>query len=220
MKTIEEVRLQNARTLLARYKTLSEFANVLDRSATQISRVMGKNPSKTIGSKLARHIESCTSMQTGWLDLDHSRTVNAAYPKENHPLTTIPIREVPIISWVQAGSFCSSETQVLPADSEMIFCPTVGASERTFALRVVGDSMTSPYGRSYPEGTIIFVDPLKEATIGKRVVARTIKGHTFKQLAENEFGERYLKPLNPSHQPILEDGIEICGVVIGSYNPE
>lgn len=220
MKTIEEVRLQNARTLLARYKTLSEFANILDRSATQISRILGKNPTKTIGSKLARHIENCTNVQTGWLDLDHLRTQATISEINPSPLTTIPIREVPIISWVQAGSFCSSETQVLPTDSEMIFCPTKGASERTFALRVVGDSMTSPYGRSYPEGTIIFVDPLKEASIGKRVVARTIKGHTFKQLAENEFGEKYLKPLNASHQPIMEEDIEICGVVIGSYNPE
>ena len=220
MKTIEEVRLLNARTLLARYKTLSEFANVLDRSATQISRVMGKNPTKTIGSKLARHIERCTSMQTGWLDLDHSRAANTVDQKEAYSPTTTPVREVPIISWVQASIFCCSEPQVIPTNSEMIFCPALGASERTFALRVVGDSMTNPYGRSYPEGTIIFVDPLKEASVGKRVLAKTIKGHTFKQLAENEYGEKYLKPLNPSYRPILEDGIEVCGVVIGSYNPE
>ncbi|PSU90894.1 Cro/Cl family transcriptional regulator [Photobacterium kishitanii] len=134
--------------------------------------------------------------------------------------TPVKARFVPIISWVQAGDFCSSETQVLPYDCDMILCPEPSASDKTFALRVVGDSMTAPFGRTYPEGTIIFVDPDKEPSVGKRVVARTAKGQTFKQLAHNEFGELYLKPLNPAHHPIFEKDIHICGVVIGSYNPE
>lgn len=140
--------------------------------------------------------------------------------KHKHELHIVSARQVPIISWVQAGDFCSSETQVLPHDCEMILCPEPSASDRTFALRVVGDSMTAPYGRSYPEGTIIFVDPKKEAFPGMRVVAGTNRGFTFKQLVENEFGELYLKPLNPSHQPLFDTEIHICGVVIGSYTPE
>ncbi len=80
--------------------------------------------------------------------------------------------------------------------------------------------MTAPYGKSYPEGTIIYVDPEKEAIPGKRVIARTEYGHTFKELAINDFGERYLKALNPHHQPIFGEGIEICGVVIGCYSGE
>lgn len=125
--------------------------------------------------------------------------------------------EVPIISWVQAGAFCNSESQVPPQDCDTILCPNKSASSRTFALRVVGDSMTAPYGKSYPEGAIIYVDPDKEALPGKRVIARTDQGHTFKELAVNELGERYLKALNPHHQPIFGEGIEICGVVVGSY---
>ncbi|WP_217516869.1 LexA family protein [Vibrio metschnikovii] len=127
---------------------------------------------------------------------------------------------VPLVSWVQAGAFCNSETQVLPYDCEMILCPNEHASNRTFALRVVGDSMTAPYGRTYPEGTVIFVDPEKVAEPHMRVIAKTDQGYTFKQLEENELGQRYLKPLNPHHQPIFDGGIEICGVVIGSYMPE
>lgn len=127
---------------------------------------------------------------------------------------------VPLISWVKAGEFCNSETQVSPYDCEMILCPNKSASRRTFALKVVGDSMTSPYGRSYPEGTIIFVDPEKVAEPGMRVIAKTSEGHTFKQLAVNEFGAYYLKPLNPQHLPIFEKNIELCGVVIGGYTPD
>ncbi|WP_417536371.1 LexA family protein [Methylophaga sp.] len=132
----------------------------------------------------------------------------------------VKARLVPLISWVQAGQFCPSDTQVLPQDCEMIMCPSPNASEQTYALRVVGDSMTAPHGRSYPEGMIIFVDKKKVPEVGKRVVARTQKGYTFKQLAENEYGEWYLKALNPQFPPIVEDNIEIDGVVIGSYDPE
>lgn len=130
------------------------------------------------------------------------------------------VHKAPLISWVQAGDFCNSETQVSPYDCELIPCPNKKASKRTFALTVVGDSMTSPYGRSYPEGTIIFVDPEKIAEPNMRVIAKADSGYTFKQLQINEMGQRYLKPLNPHHQPIFDEKLEICGVVIGSYTQD
>ncbi|HIF9513887.1 TPA: LexA family protein [Photobacterium damselae] len=151
---------------------------------------------------------------------DDNQTFSITPIKPDINTMSVQARFVPIISWVQAGDFCSSETQILPYDCDMILCPEPSASNKTFALRVVGDSMTAPFGRTYPEGTIIFVDPEKEAVVGNRVVARTTKGQTFKQLAQNEFGELYLKPLNPAYHPIFETDIYICGVVIGSYNPE
>lgn len=140
--------------------------------------------------------------------------------REGESSYAVEMYQVPLVSWVQAGDFCNPDARHDYEDYEMIVCPEKSVSEKAFALRVVGDSMTSPFGRSYPEGTIIFIDPHRGAQPGQRVVARTEKGHTFKELAMNEFGEHYLKPLNPSHQPIFGPGIEICGVVVGSYNPE
>ncbi|WP_026469720.1 LexA family protein [Aliivibrio logei] len=213
MKTIEEIRRANARDLAKDAGGNSAFAEHIDRSPTQVSRFMGKGATREIGSKLARHIEYCFSKDEGWLDKEHysekcSSTTNALKSKT---------LEIPILSWVQAGAFCNSESQVIPQDCDTILCPNKSASKSTFALRVVGDSMTSPYGRTYPEGTIIYVDPEQEPASGKRVVARTEQGHTFKELAINEFGEYYLKALNPHHQPIFDKGIEVCGIVIGSY---
>lgn len=143
--------------------------------------------------------------------------ISTPYKSDVRPVKAL---RVPILSWVQAGTFCNSESQVLPYDCDMILCPVPDASDRTFALRVIGDSMTAPYGRSYPDGTVIFVDPEEEAAPGKRVVARADQGYTFKELAINELGERYLKALNPHHKPIFDKGIEVCGVVIGSFTPE
>lgn len=91
-----------------------------------------------------------------------------------------------------------------------------------FALTVEGDSMTSPYPgqRSYPHGTIIYVDPEKHPTNGARVIARVSGEQTFKLYVEDA-GRKYLKPINPTYDKIeIVDETNICGVVIGSYLPE
>ncbi|MGU5543311.1 LexA family protein [Aeromonas veronii] len=147
---------------------------------------------------------------------------------QNTELVPIPasaIRMVPLISWVQAGGFCTTEQPELPADDyEAYACPNPKAGPRTFALKVRGDSMTNAIGggRSYPEGTIIFVDPDHPASAGQRVVACLEDGGcTFKELAENEMGRQYLRAINPRYTISDHDHpAKICGVVIGSYLPE
>lgn len=74
MKSIEEIRLDNARTLAKGYRTLSEFAHKIERSPTQVSRFMGKNPTKKIGSLIARDIEAKLSLAPSYLDNDHSKS--------------------------------------------------------------------------------------------------------------------------------------------------
>lgn len=126
---------------------------------------------------------------------------------------------VPIISWVQAGSWEEATDTFHPGDADKYMQCPAPHSGQTFALRVEGDSMTSPTGKSYPSGAIIFVDPEQRggASPGDRVIAK-IKGDdkvTFKQLAEDRQG-MYLKPLNPSHEPIYGE-FSILGKVIGMW---
>lgn len=132
------------------------------------------------------------------------------------------LKMVPLISWVQAGSWC--ETQNVEAhDAEMwLPCP-VSISKAGFALRVVGDSMTSPGpGRSYPAGCIIFVDPELAPNNGDRVIATLPSSNeaTFKVLAADA-GKQFLKPINPQY-PIIEltEETQICGKVVGTFTPE
>jgi len=135
------------------------------------------------------------------------------------------LKLIPVISWVQAGQFAEVIDNFAPGDAdEWIPCPTPGASPPTYALKVIGDSMTNPYPgqRSYPEGTVIFVDPNKPYENGSRVIAKDpISGEaTFKQYIEDA-GHRYLKPLNTQYKIIEITGeTYICGVVIGSYQNE
>jgi len=128
---------------------------------------------------------------------------------------------VPLISYVQAGAWCRAIDNYIPGDAEMwLPCPSTHGPH-TYALRVRGDSMTGPYigMKTYPDGSIIYVDPEKEITNGCRVIAKLIDIDevTFKEYREDA-GKRLLKPLNPQY-PIQEitENVIICGVIVGQY---
>jgi SOS-response transcriptional repressor LexA len=89
----------------------------------------------------------------------------------------------------------------------------VDVRRHTFALRVQGDSMISHSVNSFPEGSILIVEPDLEALPGDFVIAKNELGETtFKQLVKDS-GAFYLKPLN-SRYPIAPLGSsEIIGVV-------
>ncbi len=121
---------------------------------------------------------------------------------------------VPVISWVQAGAFCSNGDIPLPEEVDERIPSPVRVGDRAYAVRVKGDSMVSrDGGRSYPEGTVLIVDPDVDPDAGKRVVARIGDETTFKELVRDA-GQWFLKPLNPQYNmiPVTEE-VVICGVV-------
>ena len=131
---------------------------------------------------------------------------------------------VPLISWVQAGSWCEID-EAYPAGSaeEWLMCPAA-YGPKAFALRVRGESMFDPTGRkSFKDGDIIFIDPDRCADNGSLVVCKLVDSDeaTFKQLVI-EGSERYLKALNPSWPERIikiNGNAAICGVVIGKFEP-
>ncbi|MEJ2609118.1 MAG: S24 family peptidase [Candidatus Thiodiazotropha sp.] len=129
---------------------------------------------------------------------------------------------VPLFSWVQIGSWHEAKDMVELGDAELhLPCPASHGIQ-TYALRVEGDAMTSPHGKSYPDGCIIFVDPDQRSGIvsGDRVIARLNADNavTFKVYSEDA-GRRFLKPLN-SHYPAIIEEFSILGKVIGKWEPE
>lgn len=118
-------------------------------------------------------------------------------------------RSVPLISWVQAGSWQDVIDNLQPGQGERI-ATTWQARTHTFALRVRGDSMEP----RFPDGSIIIVEPEIHAQPGDFVIVRQNGDEvTFKQLVQDG-ATYYLKPLNPRY-PILklEESAVICGVV-------
>ena len=128
---------------------------------------------------------------------------------------------VPLISWVAAGAWSEAIDLYEVGDAEVWMpCPDP-IGPRGFALRVEGDSMTSPYpgSESYPHGTFIYVDPDVAHKSGDPVIAKLPSSNsaTFKVFIEDA-GKFYLKPLNPQHPmiPITEE-THIVAVLVGSY---
>lgn len=133
-----------------------------------------------------------------------------------------PLQTVPLISWVQAGESELAIDLFQPGDAdEWLICP-VPHSDGTYALRVQGDSMTAPSGKSFPEGIDIFVDPEQRGGPGSGdLVIAKINGRdavTFKQIAVED-GRMYLKPLNPKWDPIFEEFRVLGKVICAGFKP-
>lgn len=115
---------------------------------------------------------------------------------------------VPLISWVQAGEYCEAIDHADPDDDVELVPITVPKLRHTFALAVVGDSM-SP---EFPEGMRLVVEPDLQYQAGDYVIAKNGGEATFKQLVKDS-GEWYLKPLNPQYPTKALGEANIIGVV-------
>jgi SOS-response transcriptional repressor LexA len=222
MKDIYDVRFENVRELIRLMHSgiQARFAETMGWDTSSLtSRYLSdtREKRKNIGPKVAREIERRHGKPANWLDTTHRQHLLAQEPTDHNVYAGPPIRaQVPLISWVQAGTWSANIDNFQPNDAEKWLETTARVGPRAYALRVSGDSMTDPGGtRSFTEGMILIVDPDIEARPGQFVIVR--QNHdtecTFKQLLRDG-GRFYLKPLNPRY-PILElrEDAVICGVV-------
>jgi len=168
--------------------------------------------------KLCRHL----GINTTWLltGLGDMRPVSGVRETIAQPGTYI--RKIPLFSWSGAASYFSGTRTIDPEEVELWMPPVGEVGLDAFALRVNNESMVASYPgqRSYPVGTIIYVDPDRPLKNGGRVVALVRGECTFKQYVEDS-GRKYLKPINPMFDKIdVDDGVQIIGPVFGSFLPE
>ncbi|WP_252515251.1 LexA family protein [Candidatus Pantoea bituminis] len=131
----------------------------------------------------------------------------------------VSVKEVPLISWVQAGTWTATDPGLTRDEAITWLYTTASVSDKAFALRVRGDSMTNPHGNpTIPEDSIVIVDPVIHdiASINNKIVVAHIDGGseaTLKKFVE-DWPNRYLVPLNPNYKSIACDGnCRIVGVV-------
>ena len=125
------------------------------------------------------------------------------------------VRRVPMIDWVAAGH---QSVAISELDDGRSWVAAFDVSTRAYALTVHGDSMTNLYGRSsFPDGTVIVVDPEQVLLNGRFVIAKLPEdSEAMFRRYEKEGGQVWLRPLNPEYAPILiKSEMLVCGVVVG-----
>lgn len=199
----------------------AEIARRIDVSRATVSLWMN-NGTKSVASD--NLINLCDLLGVNFKWLQTGKGDKYVVSKSNVDYVSNMEFRVPLVSWVRAGEFCETQDLFSPGDAEEWIPKPPNASNSSYALRVKGGSMTSPYpnAKSYPEGTIIIIDPEKDVLPGDRGIFRSPDDNeaTFKELV-SDAGKLYLKPLNPQF-PMIEVDKEIitCGKVIASYIPE
>ncbi len=164
------------------------------------------------GERSARELEAKLGLPAQWLDKSGLANISPAPAVQGG---------VPLISWIQAGDWNETIAPFEPGSAEAWVASMKPHSERAYALRVRGDSMTSSHGKSYPEGSIIIVEPERRSPVnGERIIARLDGTNevTFKVYKEED-SRRWLQPLNTSHEPIREP-FTVLGTVIGKWEDE
>lgn len=113
MKTVKEIRLENARSLAL--EGPAEFARRIESSTQQVNQVMGPAPTRNIGDKLARRIEAAFGHPEGWLDVEHTAEQNDE-SKTSQPDTLIkrllPADQGNVITWERPEDLEPDESRV------------------------------------------------------------------------------------------------------------
>jgi SOS-response transcriptional repressor LexA len=201
------VRRENLRALAKAVGGITALANRLGKSQGQISHLIGLNPTKNIGDKLAAEIEQAFNKPPGWLD----------WRQEPFPFDTLEedVNYIPLltsadaIEWVQRPG----------ALKFRLNCPQLAVSTHfsssAFAMRVLNDTMEAPFSISFPKGSIIIVDPeavMKDYSFV--VVSIEHASELILRQVVHEGSKRYLKAINPRYPLIpMRDPYTIYGVV-------
>jgi SOS-response transcriptional repressor LexA len=125
---------------------------------------------------------------------------------------------VPVIDSAAAARY---DTEGIDASTVTRHLPVAGDWPNAYALKVTGESMVAPHGKSYPAGCYVIIDPDQRAVAnGDRVLAKvTSTGEATVKVYKHEDGRRWLAPLNPQHLPIRA-AFTILGRVVGKWEDE
>ncbi|MBP8005840.1 MAG: LexA family transcriptional regulator [Acinetobacter sp.] len=228
LQTIHEIRLSNARKLMNDSGlSRSEFADKIEMSYSLLSQYIGKNPTKNIGDETAEKIEHAFGKPKGFLDQAGNGDSGISTISEdkkfesNVSFISTPLREIPLLDYVQAGLFHDVGYDGLNPIGSTWTTYAGSKPECVFSLKVEGMSM-SPI---FMPGDEIIVDGSLEAKPGSLVIAQEVKHGvaktTFKKyrvIGVNEFGVDVIElvPLNPDFPTLnsLQIDISIIGVVV------
>jgi SOS-response transcriptional repressor LexA len=207
-----------------------DFAEKVGVSYQLLSHYIGKTPTKRIGDVIARRAEASFGKPEGYLDQNadmlgvHSKVSKCGQQSLPLPNDTtaesIPMRSIPVVSWVQAGNWTRAE----PIDGAEItewlpWYPNCG--KNGFALIVSGESMQPKFE---PQDRI-YVNPdceVDSLRTGDLIIVFCDEDQTatFKRIII-EPDNMYLEALNPAFRKdrkmSLKNGCRLIGKVVGMH---
>lgn len=211
---VKDIRRKNLRAIARSVGGVTQLAERLGKSQSQISHLIGTNPVKNIGDRFAAEVEKAFEKPHGWLDHEHHGVQEEGASYQTGLNAARAYSQVPLLSWQEALTWLDS-TNPAGKKSFQYIVSHIPMGAQAFALRTDSDSMEAPSGISFPNHCLIIVDPDERVTNGSYVLARQ---NTSSQMVFKQFiidgNRRYLKPLNPRY-PITEITPQaiICGVV-------
>lgn len=227
---ISEIRKANLLELieLKANGSQKDFANAVPTAPAYISQIIngtiGRNGKPAVvGTAMARKIEKAFGLSHGYMDVSHGENKDSIKLDNNVDLSekiSLDGRQIPVISWVAAGSFSPIETVIKDADITEWLPPNKDCGKNGYGLKVTGMSM-SPY---FLPDDRIYINPdiqtfdLKTDDLVIVACAGDTEA-TFKKLII-EGNDRYLQPLNPNwpDQIIkLTEDCKLVGKVVGLY---
>ena len=220
---IHEIRLLNARKIMKESGLdRTQFAEKIGMSYNLLSQYIGKNPKKNIGDDTAEKIEKAFGKVSGFLDHIDDKKPHSLLDNNVDLSQKISIegRPIPVISWVQAGTWTGVESVPLDTEFTEWLPPNADCGKNGYALVVKGLSMSpkfEPEDRIYVNPDIQTFDLKTNDLV---IVSCTGDNETtFKKLII-EGDEKYLQPLNPLWQEKIMQLTEDCrlvGKVVGLY---
>ena len=211
---IHAIRLQALRGEIAKFPTLVAFARHYGLDTTYISQLLHGH--RNMGEKAARKLEA----QLGWppLTMDQGGTAAPTRFEANVSAATRGLRQVPRISFVQAGPWREAVDPYAPGAAEDYLLTDLELGPHAFALTIHGDSMTP----EFREGDTIIIDPSVKPAPGDFVVAKNDQEEaTFKKYRPrgvNERGELVIElvPLNDDYPSLRSDctPLQIIGTMM------
>jgi SOS-response transcriptional repressor LexA len=198
----------------------AKLADLVAVKSSYLSQIKNTKHPTNMGSDVARRIEAALSLPHGWMDQLH----NDSESRSNYHNPSIdPIqpllgdmsptvrRKIPIISYVQAGNWCTLVDNFAAGDADDWVETSGKYSATAYALRVHGSSMEP----TIQENAIIIVDPQEEWEHNKIVVVRQNGDAevTVKRIVKD--GSSWLLKPDNTQFPIMKmlDDAHVCGVV-------
>lgn len=133
-------------------------------------------------------------------------------PDVSNVKRTVTVAEIPVYSSVQASLLDGGVDLANSSVSDFIPCPP-NAGEQSFAITIEGDSMTCGGLVSFPDGTIVTIDPGQPVENGDFGLFMLLDSNesTFKQLIIDQ-GKKFLKGLNPLWPLVpVQDNLKVIG---------